>query len=161
MTAMRTAVAAGMLVATLAAGLCPALAQANPPEARVGWLFSNQRAAPSSAQARLAQTTLQLTTLARHRDAAVAAAAIERAQRALRDARDALEAGRSGGVARSVAIAGAALALASRQIAAHGAERARALAAHRATLAEHALERARTELAQAQARHAAELERSD
>jgi hypothetical protein len=151
MTGMQTAVAVAVLVSSLAAGLYPAaLAEAEPPAPRVGWLLSDQRAAPSNAQARLAQTTLQLTTLTRHRDAAVAAPALDRAQRALREARAALEAGRSAPFGRSVEIAAAALALASRQIAADGAERTRVQAEHRAALADAELERARIELARAQ-----------
>jgi hypothetical protein len=160
MAAMRTVATIGALVSSLAAGLGPArLAEADPPEARVGWLLSDQRAAPSHAQARLTRTAIQLTALARHRDAAAAAPAIERAQRALREAREQLEAGRSAPSGRSVEIAAAALALASRQIAAQGAERARVQAERRAALADAELERARTELANAQARQTAEPER--
>jgi hypothetical protein len=158
MTAMRT-VATVAVVSCLAVGLGPAaLAQAAPPDAHVGRLFSDPRAAPESAQARLTRTANQLTTLASHRDAPAAALALERARRALREARDQLATGRSAAFARSVEIAAAALALASRQIAAQGAERARRDAERRAARADAELERARTDLASAQARQTAELE---
>jgi len=159
MTPMRTVATIGVLVSSLAAGLCPAArAEAGPPEAGVGWLLSDQRAAPSNAQAVLAQTELQLAALVRQRDAAAGAPAIARAHRALRDARAQLEAGRSAAFRWSVEIATAAVALASRQIAAQGAERTRGQAERRAALADADLERARTELANAQARRTAEHE---
>jgi hypothetical protein len=160
MTAMRTVVTLGVVVSSLAASLCPAaLAEGGPPDARVGWLLSDQRAAPSNAQARLARTESQLAALARHRDAAAASPAIERAQRALREARTQLQAEQSAAFGRAVEIAAAALALASRQIAAQGAERTRDQAERRAALAEADLERARTELTRAQAQQASQLER--
>jgi hypothetical protein len=162
MTAMRSVAAVAMLVSSLGASWCPpALAQDDLPEARVGLLFSDQRAAPSAAETSLARTTQQAATLARHRDAAAAGWAIERAQRALREARQELEAGRSVAFQRSVEIAAAALALASRQIAARGAERVRAHAERRAALAEAELQRARAELASVKARCAAELDGGD
>jgi len=149
-----------VLISSLVAGLGPAtLAAADPPEAHVGWLLSGQRAAPPDPHTRLAQTSMQLTALTAHRDAPAASTALERARRALRDASDQLEAGRSGPFGRSLEIATAALALASRQIAAQGAERVRVQAERRAALAESELERARTRLAETLARQTAELGR--
>ena len=112
-------------------------------------LLEGHKPASTKSQPELSEIAARLDELAKRSDAGPALGAIEHGRRALVTAQAALGAGRMKLAERSKQIAWAALALASRRIAAANAARVRAWAEQRATEAEAAL---------ASARHALEAE---